>query len=489
MFFSYMNTIMYRSRWHRHCCLTAVVISIALCAGCTGQSNDAVETRVAPVIQCDDAGRVGLDISAKLQDETVFRQDEILEYHISIDDETLADLEQTGNDEAYRPASLRVIGQCIDETFEQVGYRYKGAATLARCWSEETGERITDFPCGKISGKLRFNKYDEDARLFGLKRLNLNAMVDDNTRLHEKLSYRIFNDFGVVAPRTAHARLYINGALKGLFLAVEAVDGRFTKFRFPAGGDGNLYKEIWPSANFTRDAILRHLKTNDDAGEFSDVSDFVRFQDAVAGATVADFVESVGGVLNLDAMMRYMAVDRAVRNWDGVTAFYSPYSPHNFYWYHDAQNTNQFYLVPWDVDRTFNTADLYMAPRPPCDEAPVPNWNAAPANCDPRLTCNNAISITPSRCDHFMNMLALTLWPEFEALGHRLLEKVVTEERLNRLITLWSSQIADSVAEDPYMDSAHWEKSVGKLRLAVRDTIADFNFLLQEGLVEESAGN
>src|SRR5690606_25470584 len=147
------------------------------------------------------------------------------------------------------------------------------------------------------------------------------------------------------------AKVYVNDVLEGLFIAVEAVDGRYTKAHFPAGGgDGNLYKEIWPSPLLDPSALLDSLRTNEEAG---DVSAFEQFADAVALSTSATFTEAMSPWVDLEQLLRYVAVDRAIKNWDGIMAFYSPSRPHNFYWYHDAQGSGRFTLIPWDMDNTF----------------------------------------------------------------------------------------------------------------------------------------
>ena len=67
--------------------------------------------------------------------------------------------------------------------------------------------------------------------------------------LREGVGYGLFRDAGVVAPRTAFAWLTVNGKPQGLFVVVEEIDDRFVAANFPDGGEGNLYKEVWPTWN------------------------------------------------------------------------------------------------------------------------------------------------------------------------------------------------------------------------------------------------
>ena len=55
----------------------------------------------------------------------------------------------------------------------------------------------------------------------------------------------MFRKFGIIAPRSNHALIYINGEFNGIFANTENVDGPFTNKHFEKP-DGNLYKEVWP---------------------------------------------------------------------------------------------------------------------------------------------------------------------------------------------------------------------------------------------------
>jgi spore coat protein H len=183
----------------------------------------------------------------------LFGDAQVLEVHLTLSALDQMLLEQNGNDEVYVPAQARIRGAGIGEVvYSQIGMRHKGAYSLHHCWND-AGVRSYTGSCAKLSYKLKFDEYTDD-RLDGVKRLNLHASSSDATRLRELVAYSTFRDFGVAAPRTAIARVYVNGVFEGLFIAVEAVDGRFTKAHFSeGGGDGNLYKEIWPRGGLDGD--------------------------------------------------------------------------------------------------------------------------------------------------------------------------------------------------------------------------------------------
>ncbi len=224
----------------------------------------------------------------------VFDETQVQAYYLTFTDEEYARLmdfstlllnSYTVNEDRYVQAALK-FG---DTELPAIGVRIKGNYSVWGCIDYATGKRIVrvdpDFGnidvCQRFSLKLDFNRVDAAGRVDGLKKLNLHAMAADPSKLRERLGYSLFRDMNVLAPRAVHARLYINGEYQGLFAAVEEVNGRFTANRFPQSGDGNLYRELWPSAATTVADAQEALRTNSDPG-MMDVSDFMAFSGAVA---------------------------------------------------------------------------------------------------------------------------------------------------------------------------------------------------------------
>lgn len=454
--------------------------------GCKSRNNniDEADSATGTSSDADSETEVMPKVTTALQNKTVFAEDKILEYHVTIADQLMAELDDNGIEEKYKEASLRVTGAGIEQTFEKVGIRYKGAGSLNACW--EGGQRNYDGYCARISMKLKFNKYDKDARYYGLKKLNLHSTMDDATLMRERLGYSLFTDAGVISPRSAHTKLYINGKLTGLYIAVEVIDGRFTHFHFPDSKDGNLYKEIWPGPNVTESRALEQLETNNNEEDNPDVSDFLQFKDAITKTTEANFAGAVAPWLDLDNLIRYFAVDRALRNWDGIMGFYSADTSHNFFWYYDKGATNRFVLIPWDMDTTMGEFDIAMNPQGWCDATPIPNWNMTPLNCDERPTCmNNGIGMTPPRCDHLIDMLAKTQWTAFTQMGNDLLSDVLSYDSMNAKITKWKAQITDAVEADPLLSVEQWTADLKNFQTTLQEAIFDFKDHMEQGLIAE----
>jgi hypothetical protein len=156
-------------------------------------------------------------------------------------------------EETFVEADACYNGQAIG----RVGVRFKGSyGSLYNCF-DAAGQNT----CRKLPMKIKFDKYVDKQRFYGLKRLNFQSYRYDNSYLKERLSYDLYRAMGVVTPRAAWARLRVNGEDQGLFGMVEQPDGPFAKDRFPATPDNNMYKELWPG-KADENLMVSRLETN-----------------------------------------------------------------------------------------------------------------------------------------------------------------------------------------------------------------------------------
>jgi hypothetical protein len=449
-------------------------------------------------------------------DEAVFRPGQILTYRVTMDPADRAYMEAHGVGEEWKPAMVTVAGGkggTVD--LGLVDFRHKGGVgTLDMCWGpptlDEDGDpdvdthaemlsrpRLDEPFCRKISYKFKFNGEVKDTRFHGLKKLNLHSGSRDQTMLHDMLAYGLYYRAGVDAPRTAPARLYINGDFMGLFIAVEDVDDRYAQFHYPDAAGGNLYKEAWPDPT-----VLDRMGAADYADyaagfqeEGDDPGDFVALTTAMKAAVDAGSVAPLAGIVEVDELLRYMAVDRAIKNWDGVTALYTcPAGPgpgcgpwiHNYYWYHDTAADPRFHLVPWDMDNTFQYWDPYVDPHGYGAARPVPNWNVKPASCTTPIAVWEDSHVLPSGCDPFLHLLASTQWPRFRQLGRELLRGPIRTSVLQEQARAWSQLIEPVIREDPVIDYATWQSERDVLVNDILVRLPDeFQAHLDRGYVEE----
>jgi spore coat protein H len=307
--------------------------------------------------------------------------------------------------------------------------------------------------------KVKFNKYIDTARLCGMKRLNLHSMSYDDSKLREMLAYELFRASGLYTCRTVFVKVLVNGVSRGIFAGVEEIDGRFTKSRWHETGDGNLYKEVWPiyeNENNYRSA----LKTNDNPEDSADVSRMVDFYRAVDASAPETFTTTISPFLDLDYWLRFIVVDRAIHNGDGVMTWYingSWLSNHNYYFYQEEAPDGKFWLIPWDMNATFTKTD------PIFDDYDMPEWNETPESCEP-MTVWGASEAVPPNCDRLTNLTAAVCWNRFVKLGDRFLDGLFNPERMMERIDAWVKVIEPEMNDDPFVAPEDWTNSVEWIR-------------------------
>jgi spore coat protein H len=362
--------------------------------------------------------------------ELVFAEDQVHTYALELSATDWAGLQANARDEEYAAASLSVDGELVG----QVGLRFKGSyGSLALCF-DATGQRT----CPKLSMKLKFDKYDPGRRYHGLERLNFNSMRSDPSQLHERLAYRLFRAMGIAAPRAGHARLVVNGENQGLFSLVEQVDGHFTDDRFE-GGDGNLYKEQWPSLADAA-SLDEQLETNEEA---PDHSVLLGFRAELVGAVPDALPGVVERYMDVDASFAYLAVDRTISNWDGISTFYCGDAAcynHNYYLYQHEREP-RFTLIPWDLDNTFAVST-------PLDDVPSPL--SLPADCAVHYPAFGMLTVMAPGCDPLLQGLARSDPARYRAQLTRLLEGPFAQSGLGTWLDTRVAQLEPAVAGDPY---------------------------------------
>jgi hypothetical protein len=469
-----------------------------------GRGGESVATGTAGATSSAGTAGAAPSLAKEQIGDQVFDESKVQSYYLTFSDAEYAKLmdlstllldRTTVNEDRYVEASLRVG----DTELPSIAVRFKGQFSIWGCVDLATGKRqvrVEPFfrnidVCQRFSLKLDFNEYDEDSRLDGLKKLNLHAMSADPSKMRERLGYSLYRDMDVLAPRAVHARVYINGEYHGLFAAVEEVDGRFAANRFPESGDGNLYKELWPSAYVTSAHAQAALKTNDDPGML-DVSDFLAFKAAVAAATEADFATKLAPHLDFAYLARYIVVNRAINDFDGVMAFYYGWGPppanHNLFWYHDSES-GQFKLIPWDLDKSFWTPEPnFWSENAPNGLNITPNWNVISKSCDGYEVwfdnLDKSYRMMAIDCDPLLRLLRGQVYDSQKAITDEFIAGPFSEARVKAKLDAWRAQIAGSIEEDALVDSAHWQNSVDAL-LADLPKFQSNVSLMMNGLIDE----
>lgn len=252
----------------------------------------------------------------------------------------------------------------------------------------------------KMGWKADLNFFNSERNLDGVKKLNFSNGRDDPSFLREVLSYTLYQQMGVPTPRTAFVDVFINDTHLGLYTMVEQIDKNFLARHFTKT-NGNLYKPEIPAGNlnWTEEDVDETSTTNINnvseinlgGGRIFDIlkslgkdiakaSDNVEptpplenslnasvdylglmdlqtnnnrpdhaalfaLLDALNNEPDATFVEKIGKVLDVDEVLRYLAVSAVLKNQDSYIGF-----GHNYYLY---EVDGKFSIIPWDITTTF----------------------------------------------------------------------------------------------------------------------------------------
>ena len=383
----------------------------------------------------------------------LFGIDHVPKFEIVVSDDQWQWLQAHAVDEEPVQAEARFDGQPAGT----IGLRFKGGVgSLTNCVDKATGK----LKCPKLSFQLSFEKFDAANRFFGLKRLNLHAMVGDPTKLHERLAYDLFQQSGIKAPRSSWATVSVNGKSYGLFSMVEQVDDLFAADRWPGNGSGNLFKEVWPQADVPPADYAKALATNKETGTPDAMAAFAR---DMAGAESAGLSAALAKWTDPAYMARYMAVDDAIANCDGITAMYTGDAKgttsrnHNYFWYQEP-NRNFFWLVPWDVNLTFTGCETF---------AKVPRWNTVPAECQQTYSVWDSAYVHAPGCDRVLQAVNARR-ADYDAAVAQLLSGPFALQTVLEKIDRWSKFIHDAVIADPTSPGEQaWLAEVETLKAAI----------------------
>lgn len=322
-------------------------------------------------------------------EQTVFGQ-ELLHVDIVVDENDWNDLLEHAIDEEYISAAV-VIN---NEKYANVGIRAKGNTSLSQVAASDSD---------RFSFKIKFDEYETGGNCDGLRMLVLNNLMGDASYLKEYLTYDMFAYLNADASLYTMARVTVNGEPWGIYLALEPVDE--TMLLRTSGSAGALYKpdsmdmgdkggggqpRMPDDADFeamreemeekraqmqeqggfdpsmmqkdfgggkggfgeaSGGADLNYI--DDDPDSYSSIwegaktdttdADHARVVEALRHICAGEDLEQY---LDVDNMLRYMAVQTFVVNLDSLTGSMA----HNYYL---SENGGRLNLLPWDYNLAF----------------------------------------------------------------------------------------------------------------------------------------
>lgn len=285
---------------------------------------------------------------------------------------------ETCENEEYSVCTVIIDG----EVFKNVGIRAKGNTSLTS---------VKSMNSERYSFKIEFDHYDSTKTYYGLDKISLNNIIQDNTFMKDYLVYQSMADFGVDAPLCSYGYITVNGDDWGLYLAVEAIEESFLQRNY--GNDhGELYKpdsmsfgggrgngKEFDADNFkfpnvpdmpgkpyergqhfekdtgmdSSDVKLQYI--DDDPDNYNNI-----FDNAKTDITTADKNrlinslkllgegEEIEKIVDVDEVIRYFVVHNYVCNGDSYTGSMI----HNYYLY---EENGQLSMIPWDYNLAFGT--------------------------------------------------------------------------------------------------------------------------------------
>ena len=234
------------------------------------------------------------------------------------------------------PATMTVDGKVYDD----VGVSFRGASSYFTVW-----------PGLKRSLNVSIDMAHDDQRLGGHRTLNLLNSHTDPTYLRSVLYYELSRDY-MAAPRANFVRVVINGESWGVYVNVEQFNSDFVRDAFaekggarwkvkgnPRGGRGLEYF----GDDLAAYKSVYDIKTRDSDDSWADLIELTR----VLNETPAEQLEAaLAPILDIDGVLRFLAVDVVLLNGDGYWTRASDYDM-----YQDPDG--QFHIIPHDGNETF----------------------------------------------------------------------------------------------------------------------------------------
>ena len=280
---------------------------------------------------------------------TVFDDSRVRRIEVSLDQADWTQMWADVESKYQAKADVNVFG----EELKDVGFRMRGQFSLRMSGDKKPWKIDTDA-------------YIADQEYHNLRQLMLLNNIGDAGLLKEKLAYEMMRFAGLPASFVSFVELWIDirddgqdPIYWGVYSMVERVDNKYIGNRFGQDAKGgNLYKashaqrgpmdliyhgdsiEDYPVQN----GQYAYGKMNNEAeADYSDIVALCRVVDGTEYASDAELIQALESSLNVDAFLRYLAVNTIIDNWDSYV-----YTGNNFYLFNDSVS-GRFEWIPWDL--------------------------------------------------------------------------------------------------------------------------------------------
>lgn len=328
------------------------------------------------------------ETTQKLSADKLFETDRLIEVDIELPQEEWDIIRtQTRNfvtalskKPAERPftwtkANVTIDGVKIDE----VGLRKKGFI----------GSLNDDRP----SLKIKLAKYVDQDPIEGITHLTLNNNNQDPGRILQYMTYKLFNESGTFAPRCSFARVTVNGDYLGIYSHVESVREPFLARGFE-NGEGALFEgtvtDFFPST----------YKSLEPKNKAAKVKKLKKLTTALAKNEID--LDEIGELVDVDAFIKFWAMESLVGFWDGYC------SNQNNYFIYQNPESDKFQFIPWGTDSSFTK------------NTPLPPYQIKPRSVHAKAILPNKLYRIPEVQEKYLATLESFLdkhWQEEEVLA------------------------------------------------------------------------
>ena len=218
---------------------------------------------------------------------------------------------ETCENEEYSMCSVVIDG----ENYSNIGIRAKGNTSLSN---------VSQMNSDRYSFKLEFDQYDNTKSYYGLDKISLNNIIQDNTFMKDYLTYRMMGEFGVAAPLCSYVYITVNGEDFGLYLALESIEESFLQRNY--GNDyGELYKPDSMSFGGGRgngkDFDISEFKNENGEFDFSKIEngefDFSQFEGSMPTPPGGERPPFGGGMPDMSQMPEDFDMSQTPEGFDG----------------------------------------------------------------------------------------------------------------------------------------------------------------------------
>ncbi len=278
----------------------------------------------------------GVESAKKLTADRLFASDRVADIKIQLAEE---DWDEIRN-------QTRSFGDALSKELAKKIFTYvKGDVTIDGVLIENVGIRKKGF-IGSLSAerpslKIKFSEYFDQSPVNGLDRLTLNNNKQDDGRVCQYLSYKLFRESGTHAPRCGFASVSVNGKYLGIYSNVEAIKPQFLKNSF-GDASGALYEGT--VTDFFPEYVAKFETKNKHAN-----SEYIQaVVDALDVEEMSDAeLATIDQLVDVESFIKFWAMESLVGFWDGYCS-----NQNNYYLYRDPA-IGKFHFIPWGLDSAF----------------------------------------------------------------------------------------------------------------------------------------